>query len=422
MCESIEKVIKDRPFNPNRLPRTENASLVIEHIISQVLSYEESFKLRKRKRKQEDMQSFRKIITAICCDLIHNQFTSPEKPIYISLSKRILGLTGRYTSPIMAKVLPDILERLAAPEMAFVLMEKGHRGFERKDNKRTTIAAGASLLTLIFEHKLSLEDFTIDINQETIILKSTKESVFDKGEWIDYVDTEFTIRCRSDLLMVNRWLRDADINCDEAEADVDTSDRFLKRYFSNNSFESCGRLYGGFWQLMKKVKRKSALSINDEPIVALDYSQAVSRIAYGVVNATPPIHDSYELPSGKYDRNDIKKIFSAMIYADHPLTRFPKDTRKNFEMRVSFSEVRDEIVGYHQPISHLFGTGIGLKLMYTESQILISALLECMRMGIVALPVHDALIVAESDKEQVTEIMLTSFRRFANVEGKVDEE
>jgi hypothetical protein len=51
-----------------------------------------------------------------------------------------------------------------------------------------------------------------------------------------------------------------------------------------------------------------------------------------------------------------------------------------------------------------------------------TALLECKNQGIVALPVHDALIIAESDKDKAKEIMLSSFRKITNTEGNVEEE
>lgn len=416
--------LQDRAFNPYRIPKTEKVAVVIDSLIGQLLQYEEYKGIRKRKRSNEDMLSFKSIVTAITCDLIHNQLTTPEKLIYISLSKRILGASGRYISPIMTKVLPDAVKRLAAPEMAYAGLSKGAQGFDRRSNKRSTISCGPRLINLITEHSISLADLMQDCTQETIILKSTKEGYFDAGERLEYKDSEHTNRYRSELLEINTWLAQSDICSDDPSSTriLDTSDRLLKRYFSNNSFESGGRFFGGFWQAMSKAHRTDNIVISEESITTLDYSQAAPRIAYGIANASPPEGDAYTLPSGRYNRKDIKTIFNAMIYADHPLTRFPKGTKKEFGRRTRFADVSNEIFSFHQPISHLFGKGVGLQLMFLESQILMSALLECKNHDIVALPVHDALIVARSNKKIVKEIMLTAFNKIANTQGKVEEE
>jgi hypothetical protein len=50
----------------------------------------------------------------------------------------------------------------------------------------------------------------------------------------------------------------------------------------------------------------------------------------------------------------------------------------------------------HAPIKHLFNTGIGLRLMFTESTILVRILLDLMAQGIPALPIHDGIMVPAS--------------------------
>ncbi len=417
--DAVKKEPKDRAFNPFRLPKTEALTLLINDVTSQLLKYEGLLGKRTRNRKIEDDKTFRIIVSAIICDLIHNQLTTPERAIYITLSNRILGIKNRYKFQVLSKTLPDVMRLLTAPEMNFVVMEKGYRGATRESNKSTTIICGARLLNRMADHKITLDDLTEDCSQETIILKSAKEDFFDKGERIDYKDTPLTLKYRSELFEINTWLAHANIQCDE---EFDTSDRLLKRFFSNNSFESNGRYFGGFWQNMSKAQRKRSLYINDEPIVTLDYSQTAPKIAYGLYGESTLNGDAYTLPSGKYERKNIKKIFSSMLYADKPLSRFPKGTKEAFERRVRFADVRDEILAYHHPIKHLFGTGIGLELMFIESQILMTALLECKNQGIVALPVHDALIIAESNQEKAKELMLSSFRMITNTEGNVEEE
>ncbi len=64
--------------------------------------------------------------------------------------------------------------------------------------------------------------------------------------------------------------------------------------------------------------------------------------------------------------------------------------------------------------------GIGLELMHTESEILIKALLTLQSKGIVALPIHDCVVVSEDDQEVACKAMLDAFREVSGQNGKVD--
>jgi len=54
---------------------------------------------------------------------------------------------------------------------------------------------------------------------------------------------------------------------------------------------------------------------------------------------------------------------------------------------------------FHKPIAHLFGGQHGMRFMFMESGILIDVLLELNSLGIVALPIHDDLLVKLSQQE-----------------------
>jgi hypothetical protein len=126
------------------------------------------------------------------------------------------------------------------------------------------------------------------------------------------------------------------------------------------------------------------------------------------------------LPGLEYHRDGVKKVFNSLLYATKPLARMPQGTRECFQRHVSIKQVVDLITEKHRPVAHLFCTGIGLRLMFKESCILIAALLELMDHGIVALPVHDALVVARRNLEVTKRVMLESFQRIAGVEGLVE--
>ena len=78
-----------------------------------------------------------------------------------------------------------------------------------------------------------------------------------------------------------------------------------------------------------------------------------------------------------------------------------------------------EIDEFHKPIAHLFGGQHGMKFMFMESEILIDVLLELNNQGIVALPIHDGLLVKPSQQETAKKVMLKVFKQHTNVNATV---
>jgi hypothetical protein len=215
------------------------------------------------------------------------------------------------------------------------------------------------------------------------------------GETATHSSVTITFGCRS----ANEWLGQADLGFDgwqwlEHEADVDIGDRTLRRYF-NGSFEAGGRLFGGFWQPLGKKVRLGGITIKGERVCELDFGQMAPRIAYNIAGATPPSGDLYDIPglgtARDQVREGIKATLNAIMYSRSPLTRFPKNSRNG--LRGKFPDVLDAIGRHHRGIAPLFFTGVGMKTMFVESEVLIDVLLALMDKGVIALPIHDAILV-----------------------------
>ena len=202
---------------------------------------------------------------------------------------------------------------------------------------------------------------------------------------------------------------------------MDLSDRRLRRFFTRVSFESGGRLFGGFWQELKKEQRKNII-IDDEEAVSLDYSQMGPRILYGLCGTRPTNEDCYGIPGYERYRSRIKKVFNAMTFAEKPIIRFPKGVKQMFKEDIRFQEVSVAIQRYHSGIAHKFFTGIGHYLQYQESQIIIKVLLGLKDLGIHALPIHDAEVVGRSWVDMSKELMEQVFLDMTNVESWVQVE
>jgi len=424
--ELQEQPTHDRPFNSFRLPLSTKVRAVVDDVLAQLQAFERAKNLRQRKRRLADQATFEQTVAAVVCDLAHRAITRPDGWVSVPLSNQFLGRANRYRAPAMNKALPDILDRLSAPEMAFIEMEVGYQGVFGP-SRRTVLHAGPRLLSRIAEHGIGLEDLGVSPDQEVIRLKREKADFWDEGGLVEYEDTDKTHQYRAEMKEINDWLAAADIQFDpdatpSAKEVVDDTERRLCRYFTRGSFESGGRLFGGFWQSMPKWQRRKGLLIDGEEVATLDFGQMAPRILYGMEGIQITTSDAYLLPGLERCRAGVKKLMNAMLFAEKPLSRFPKETRKLFPTRVSLAQVVERLEEVHAPIRHRFFTGIGHQTQFVESEILVDVLLELKRQGIVGLPVHDAVIVPRSNIHPVTTIMLEVFKQHTGMDGLISED
>lgn len=416
-----KKAPQDRFFTAWRIAASPSAKALVNDVRERFLKHEAEVAPRKRARRQNDELVFKQQIEAIVSNLCYEYLANPECGVSTTLSKTILGNQGRYGSKVLNNTYPKVIKLLSDPTLGLVDRIGGNPfDWDGDGVKQTTIKADVELQKLIAKYQLTVSDFQVVNKGEVIILRRERENKFDDNTVpIPYEDTEETIRYRSEVQRINEWLTKAEIEFDETccNSFIDGRDRHLKRIFNNGNFSEGGRLFGGFWQPISKRQRRLGITINDGPVTALDFGQIAPRILYGMVGVQPSFDDAYQLAGidPKY-RPGIKKVFNSLLFADSLPTRFPKGVRELIpDKSISVSNVINSIVEAHKPIAHLFCTDIGLKVMFKESQILINILSNLIDEGIVALPIHDALVVEEYVAPQVQEIMVNTFKKHTGV-------
>ncbi len=415
---------RDAWFDPWRRPGSSKAKEIVADVQRQMENYETYFALRKRRRRPADQEIFQESVAAVVCNLVYRELTVPGGNLAVSLSNQLLGRAGRYGSPVMSKVFPDLLERMSSPEMAWLKLKKGQLGYFRT-GRVTTIKAAGRLLQRMNDFGIQFEDLKRINGDEVIILKRSKDDAGHSGDYLEYAETVRTRAYRQEVQRINEWLERADIDFDEIAApdkNVDPSERRLRRYFNNGSFEEGGRLFGGFWQSLKKQERHEGIQIGSEKVVTLDYAQMAPRILYGMVGQQPPETDCYRIPGLEFHRDGVKKLFAAAMFSDSTLSRAPQGTRRLLPNGMSVGHMVNLIKAHHRPIAHLLFTGIGFQEMYRESEILVDALIALIDQCVVALPIHDALVVPSSNLALVRDTMLNVFRENTGVEGLVSVE
>jgi len=277
--------------------------------------------------------------------------------------------------------------------------------------------------------QIAMADFGRVPSEETILLSAKlpfggEGSGLHRRERLPYLDTPNTIAMRAAVEALNGFLAGADIRfIEDSLGAVDTSDRRMRRYFvvragANGeapvvSFDLGGRLFGGFWQNLPS-SRRSGIRIDGEPVAELDYGQMAGRLAYATVSATPPEGDMYALPGLECHRAAVKTAFNTLLNAGPKMTRWGyertnrpegQDDSERLPEGWTVKRTKAAILSRHPALARCLGSGIGLKLMHMESEILVAVLEEMMDRAIVGLGIHDGVLAPASKAEEVRTIM-----------------
>ena len=371
-------------------------------------------------REPEDQVTFERTIEAILCDLCAVELGPDNDSIHLPLSNKVLRSKSRYKGTALGKTLPDILKVMSAPEMDFVVVEKGHSTFKIVDDdlnvafvggQQTILKAGPKLLSRIERFGITRADIGHAPEEEVLILRAPKRLSNSTAKYQDYQDDKATLVLRQQMTDINAWLDTADITCSLPQ--VEPSQRRLRRIFNNSDFAQGGRLYGGFWQSMSSDERQEHILIENDCCVELDYGQMSLAILYGLTGATPPEGDLYDLSVEGIPaecRPGIKKVMQAIINSPELPRRLPKGSRKHIPSRISFRDILGAVERRHPAIYPQMTSGIGMQLFRKESDILVDVLITLRSKGIVALPIHDAVVVRDDNSDKAKAVMKDIFR------------
>lgn len=360
---------------------------------------------RLRKRSARELENIRKIIITIAANLARAIVTGLDPPTLAVLLARpgkkqsIYGRRG-------FRQLSAVLERLHAA--GFVALRKS-----RKKGFASTVRPTQRFSSLMPE--IGGEAF-LRAEGEQVIVLSRAEIIHvtqtRTREWKEYKDTDETRRYRREVERINQALATADLRYEGGHPDVAPRCRTLRRIFNipqwmpedTVCFDYGGRLYHGWWVNLDK-ERRDFIRIDGEPIADLDFQGMFAQLAYIRAGEPMPPGDPYALPGYEGCREGVKKTFNAMLSRKGPLTRLPRGTRSSLPPDCSGKKLRADIRAHHPKLRSVFETGAGLQLMFRESQIMIAILLRLIDLGIVALPMHDGLMVAQSKAATAMKVM-----------------
>ena len=205
-----------------------------------------------------------------------------------------------------------------------------------------------------------------------------------------------------------------------------------------------GRFYargkGGIYQRMPSELRE-CLNIDNEETIEIDFKCEHLNILYAKENL-----DMWKLMNDAYSVNGIDKEYRFVVKTallvmlncknksnlfNIIYNHFNKDKEqwrrdiffdkflKEYSTEEKFNEFIDKIKQKHSYIEKYFCSGIGARLQRQDSDIMASILDKCLEDDIIALPVHDSVIVKKKHLHKVQEIMKDAFKKQTGFEAIV---
>jgi len=173
---------------------------------------------------------------------------------------------------------------------------------------------------------------------------------------------------------------------------------------------------------MSSDERQEHILIEGDCCVELDYGQMSLMILYGLTGKTLPEGDLYDL--SKYGipaecRSGIKKVMQAIINSPKVPRRLPKGSREHFPSRINLRDILSAVEKKHPVIFPLMTSGIGMQLFRKESDILVDVLTTLKAKGVVALPIHDAVLVMDEHQEVAQKVMIEVFEEHTGLTPQV---
>lgn len=295
-----------------------------------------------------------------------------------------------------------------------------------------------------------------NIRKPSIVLKKDKKVISLGKDFPKLYQTEMQL---INTVLARHWpdllLRDHEwqaLGERLATEHLDLSRRQLTRIFSNGSFDNTGRLYRAWWQEIPNrvpednpefVPYRKRITIDGRNTDELDYSALGPNIFYNLCNKDIGNEDPYSrvFKDGQH-RDLVKKALNALIQANSSLARYcPKDKELREllskaapelgwrqivtvgEIHASWRDLRKLILTAHSAVADQFGKGLGGKIQFEDSSLIIKVMLHFGRKNISVLSVHDSLItnwdVVESGelRQQMEQVFFERFGKYIQIKA-----
>lgn len=383
-------------------------------LIGAALKFEEKQGIRTRKRRPIDQRQFEEQIEALICDVTYTLLYVPKGRtghVCLSLSKQRIG-PKQGGHRLINSVLGNTLTLLSMDGIGALEVSKG----SINTGLQTTLKASKNLLSSIKQFGLTTDDFRI-IKEDPLVQLRVKNPQAKRArlQVLNQADPEVA-RMTAELREINHFLQNAAIEYHLIDPKIDERNRRIYRVF-NQSLSRNGIAYGGFWAGIGKKQRLEYLYIDDEPCIEIDLKSAVLQIAYalvGQINYT----DFYDIPElAALGREKVKRYVLTYLYGgkeafSRPLPKGIYHLLCSYEGEPNdrvLSRLLTLIKEHHKTVSHYFNPAGAGELTHALGEIMVLTVLRLTRVGVVALPVGDAIYVKESAEDFARQVFQECF-------------
>lgn len=237
-----------------------------------------------------------------------------------------------------------------------------------------------------------------------------------------YDESDETRRMRRQMTAINEAIAALSIDAPHDVFDISSpivdfngdsiapSRRTLVRIF-NRTFHFGGRLYRGFWQSLPKQVRQ-ALVLEGGAVAEPDFAQLHAQLLYAYYGV-PLAGDAYTVDG--VERRISKIAWQILMNSSSEkaaVLALWQNVQKTRDPRLMASCTMSEAARVlkalehrHREVAHAFYSGIGLRLQFVDSELMLRVMERCIAKGIIGLPVHDSLVVKATDRALVEEVM-----------------
>lgn len=402
-------------FDPLLRAKSNELAHAVQCLREALLLHETDSGARKRARKEADKEKFGLAVEALACNLVLLSAIDSGPHLAVPRSHDFLWPGEGSANPVYGQHFLSAIDGLSS----LGLIEEERRGY--RVSGRTRMPSLIRPSTALAQHlPLAPPDWRAvqQIDDHALII--LKESKDDDGRAasIAFRDTAKTRQLAGQIKRINEVLRSASIEVIGQDTGLSLGKdgqviapyrRSLRRIFNNGNWQHGGRLAGPFWLGMERAERFERIRIDGERIADVDYRQLFPRLAYVRAGQPQPEGDIYDVAGDGSGRDGWKTLMNAMLFADGPLRNWPEDTLQHFPSGTKLRDAIKMLVARHAPIADLFGTGLGFHLMRIESDMLIGIITHLASIGVAALPLHDAVLVAESKADVAADAMQAAF-------------
>ncbi len=411
------------------VPVGEPLRAIAAGMLDHLEGHEAATNARKRARSIAGRAVFRDLVDITAANLALAVLRPPPSGALAVRAGNLAKALTRYDHPAFGEQFRPLMKHLA--ETGFATLDvSGRRG------EVSALAPTAKFAGLVRASGVTMNDFGRHPDEEVILLTRKLAPREDPGrrDREDYRDNATTKAMRAQLRRLNGFLAGADIAFvpDGVAPAVNDRDRRLSRRFfigpdDKPRFDRGGRLFGGFW-LNLGADRRHAIRIEGEPVGDLDFQSMFCRLAYAELGRTPPEGDLYALPGLEGYRSGVKLALNTLFWDETRRRKYwpegmgvgmgddgaakerPNGFAGAFKGRLPAgwenpARLIGAILERHPGLEPALGRSLGATLMFRESQIMVACLSELMAGDVVALPLHDGLMVAHSRKAQAKATM-----------------